>query len=127
VAKEKKPKKGKKGDAPQNEWPEISISAHPRARRSIQQTKAWAGLIAFAIVGYLSHNAGVDSFEVGVRALVAGIAVYLFAWAVSVAFWQRMVVHEAKAVAERRRDERLEAMQRMMNPEATSDDEEATA
>jgi hypothetical protein len=126
VAKDKKAKKkGKKGEEPQNEWPEISVSAHPRASRSIRQTKAWAGLLGFALIGYLSYNAGVDAFEATVRALVAGIALYVVAWAASVAFWQRIVVHEAKLVAERRRDERLEAMQRMMNPDGP-DDEEAT-
>jgi hypothetical protein len=130
VAKDKKPpkgKKGKKGAEPQGEWPEISISAHPRARRSIRRTKAWAGLAGFVVVGYLTYNAGSDAFEACLRALIAGILLYVIAWGLSVAFWQRLVVHEAKQVAERRRDERLEAMQRMMNPESTSDDEEARA
>lgn len=127
MAKDKKPKKGKKGAEPQSEWPEISVSAHPRATRSIRQNKAWAGLAGFVIVGYLSYNAGIDAFEATVRALVAGIVLYVVVWAVSVAVWQRVVVHEAKMVAERRRDERLAAMQRMMNPESKSDDEEATA
>lgn len=127
MAKDKKAKKGKKGAQPDNEWPDISVSAHPRATRSIRTAKAWAGLIGFALIGYLSYGAGNEAFDAVLRGLVAGIVLYVITWAISVAIWQRIVVQEAKDMAERRRDERLAAMQRMMNPESTSDDEEATA
>jgi hypothetical protein len=100
--------KGKKGKAaaPRSEWPLISVAEHPRARRSIRRTKAWAALLGFAIVGVVSHRAGVDPFEVGVRALGAGILLYVVVWMGSVALWQRIVLQEAKSEAERRRDER---------------------
>jgi type VI protein secretion system component VasK len=100
--------KGKKGKAapPKSEWPLISVAEHPRARRSIRRSKAWAALIAFVLVGYLSHRAGVEPFEVGIRALVAGVAAYVVVWAASVAVWQRLVLYEARTEAERRRDAR---------------------
>lgn len=105
MAKDKKAKKGKAAP-PQTEWPLISVAEHPRAQRSIRRSKAWAGLIAFALVGLLSHRAGVEPFEAVLRALVAGVLVYVAVWAASVALWQRIVLHEAKTEAERRRDER---------------------
>jgi hypothetical protein len=129
VAKKTKDKSKDKRDGG-TEWPTISVSAHPRASRSIRRTKAWTGLIAFFLVGYVSHQAGVSDFEVGVRALIAGIFTYLVTWRLSVAFWQRLVLHEAKTEAERRRDEREAAMRRMMeaqNPSASGDDTEAVA
>jgi hypothetical protein len=110
MAKDKK--KAKKGDRPpsKNDWPLVSVAEHPRATRSINRTKAWAGLLGFALVAVVSWRAGVEPFEVGLRALGAGIATYVIAWFAAVALWQRMVVAEAKAVAERRRDERSAAL-----------------
>jgi hypothetical protein len=131
MAKASKDKAKKKGAAAAgSEWPAISVSAHPRATRSIRQSKAWAGLAAFVLVGWFSRQAGVDDFEVGVRALLAGVVFYIVTWALSVALWQRLVVHEAKVEAERRRDERAEALRRMMeanNPGTSGDDGEAAA
>jgi hypothetical protein len=109
--KEKKDKKAKGGSDSSSEWPVISVSAHPRASTSIRRSKAWAG---FALVGLLSWQTGVAPFEVGVRALVAGIVLYVLTWSVSVALWQRLVMQEAKDEGERRReelDERMRAMQ----------------
>ena len=105
-------KKGKKRDKPAspNDWPLVSVAQHPRARRSVNRTKAWAGLIGFVVVAVFSSRAGVEPFEAGLRALGAGIAAYLIAWGVSLSLWQRMVVAEAKAAAERRRDERSAAL-----------------
>src|SRR3954465_4421029 len=106
MAKKNDKKKGK--SAPKGagtDWPLISVSAHPRANRSIRRTKAWAGLIGFFAVAWLSHRAGGDDFQAGVRALVAGIVLYLATWRASVSLWQRLVVHEARVEAERRRDE----------------------
>ena len=125
MAKEKSPKSKSDGGS---EWPAISVSAHPRAIRSIRRSKAWAGLIAFVLVGWLSHRAGVDDFGVGVRALLAGIVLYLVTWRAGVALWQQLVLHEAKAEAERRRDERLATMQRAIDARRGPDgDEEAVA
>ena len=124
-----KGKKGKKGAPPPSEWPLISIAEHPRARRSIRRTKAWAGLIGLVLVGLLSSRAGVEPFEAGVRALIAGIAFYLVAWMASVALWQKLVLHEAKSEAERRRDEREARMAALLDQQAkeAGDDEAAVA
>ena len=100
-----KGKKGK-GEPPKSEWPLVSIAEHPRATRAIRRSKAWAGLLGLVLVGVLSWRAGVAPFEVGLRALVAGILLYVVVWAASVSLWQRIVLHEAKTEAERRRDER---------------------
>jgi hypothetical protein len=131
AAKDKKAKQGKKGKAPAgNDWPTISVAAHPRATRSIRQAKAWAGLIGFGLVGLMSYRAGVATFEVGIRALIAGVVLYVLVWAASVALWQRLVLTEAREAAERRRDERLAAMRRMTNPDdpdGPGGDEEAAA
>ena len=104
MAKEKKDKakKGKQGEAPATGTVQPSVSAHPRARRSIGRTKAWGGLLTFALVALLSYRAGVPTFEIGVRALVAGIAGYLVAWFAAVMLWQRLVLQELKVETERR-------------------------
>jgi hypothetical protein len=99
-------RKEKKAPAPKSEWPHVSVSEHPRAARSVRSLKAWGGLLAFTLVGLVSWRAGVEPFEVGLRALGAGIVGYLAAWMIGVTLWQRIVLAEAKAEAERRRDER---------------------
>jgi hypothetical protein len=100
-------RKDKKAEgAGQPEWPHVSVAAHPRAARSVRTLKAWCGLLAFALVGLLSWRAGVEPFEVGLRALAAGVVGYLAGWVIGVTLWQRIVLAEAKAEAERRRDER---------------------
>jgi hypothetical protein len=109
MAKDKGKGKGKRKDAKAspNDWPLINVAQHPRARTSINRSKAWAGLIAFVVVAIFSWKAGVEPVEVGVRAIGAGIAAYVVIWAAAVALWQRLIVAEAKATAERRRDERM--------------------
>jgi hypothetical protein len=101
--------KAKKKDAKPspNDWPLVNVAQHPRARQSINRTKAWAGLLGFVVVAIFSWRAGVDPVEVGLRALGVGIAAYLIVWAAGVTLWQRLIVAEAKAAAERRRDERM--------------------
>lgn len=128
---DKKAKKGKKkSKAPESEWPVISVSAHPRASRTVTRMKAWAGLLGFLLVGVLSYQAGVEPFEAVLRALIAGIALYLAAWAAGVAFWRSLVVEEARQEGERRRaemEERLKAIKAAAenNGESTNGDEEA--
>ncbi len=113
MAKDAKKKGKKKGGADEAKWPTISVASHPRAARSISRAKAWAALLGFALVGLLSYRAGVEPFEACVRALIAGIALYLFTWRVGLALWQRLVYAEAKAEVERRRAERAEIIRRM--------------
>ena len=126
MAKDAKPKK-KKGDKDEAKWPTISVASHPRAARSIATAKAWAGLLAFAIVALLSVRAGVEPFEAGLRALVAGIVLYLFAWRVGLALWQRIVYAEAKAEVERRREERAQLLRRMTGEDEPGGDGQVVA
>jgi type VI protein secretion system component VasK len=102
--------KKKAAEQPHSAWPHISVSEHPRARRSLRRLRGWAGLLTFGFVALLSYRAGVAPFEVGVRALAAGIGVYLAAWAAGVALWRQIVYAEAKREAERRREEREEQL-----------------
>ena len=121
--KDKGKAKGKKGGGAPADSVQPSVSAHPRARRSISRTKAWGGLLTFALVALLSYRAGVPAFEIGVRALAAGIAGYLVAWFAAVALWQRLVVQELKEQTERRRVEHEEALERMKAAQEAAADE----
>jgi hypothetical protein len=84
----------------------MSLAEHPRARRHIRKAKGWGGLIAFVLVGLLSHRAGVPFFESGLRALLAGAAGYAVGWGAAVLAWRHLAVAEVRAaerlVAERR-------------------------
>ena len=131
MAKGKQDKRGKKGKgAQQSEWPVISVSAHPRASNAIVKMKSWAALVGFAGVGVLSYNAGVQPFESLVRALVAGIALYVVAWIAGVTLWRSLVVEEARQEGERRRaaiEQQLRAVREKAdaNGSGTNGDEEA--
>ena len=80
---------------------QIRISAHPRARRQIAQAKAWGALGAFGLVLLLCWRAGLPLFDVGVRALLAGVAGYVVAWAVAVQVWRHLAVAEVRDVHRR--------------------------
>jgi hypothetical protein len=101
----KKPmgKKARGADATADAEP--SVAGHPRAGKHVRQARGWGGLGAFAIAAYLSMHAGVPPFEIGIRALVAGAAGYLLAWACSVTVWRHLVVAELRVAAERGRSE----------------------
>jgi type VI protein secretion system component VasK len=123
--------KSKKGAATAASAPHLpSVSAHPLAKRSINRTKAWCGLLAFLFVAFLSYRAGVPAFEIGLRALVAGVIAYLVAWAVAVALWRRLILHELKVGTERRRVEQEEAAEKLRAEQeaaAAAEDEEVVA
>jgi ABC-type uncharacterized transport system permease subunit len=85
----------------------ITIGAHPRARRSVRRARAFGGLLGFVVTLVLSLRAGVPAFDATARALLAGIAVHLAAWAIAVAVARQMMLAELETVRERRR-ERLE-------------------
>lgn len=114
--KDKGQKKGAKavleGDMP------ISIAAHPRATRSVGRIKAWAGLLGFVVTLVLSWRAGVEPFELGLRALVAGLLFYLAAWFAALALWRQIVISEVKTEIRRLREEREEALRRLEEAEA---------
>jgi hypothetical protein len=100
--KEKK-SKGKKGKAsPSVDAGAISVASHPRASDAVSTLKAWGGLIGFGLTAFLSLRAGVPLAQVGMRAIIAGIAGYLVAWACAVAAWRAIVAAEARARIEHR-------------------------
>ena len=96
---DKEEKKGKKkGDGAASAGP--SVANHPRARYQVRRAKGWGGIAGFAIAGYLSYKAGVPTFDVGLRALVAGIVGYMLAWMCAVTVWRHLVQAELRAALE---------------------------
>jgi hypothetical protein len=77
-----------------------SIANHPRARYQVRRAKGWGGIAGFAIAGYLSYKAGIPTFDVGMRALVAGIVGYMLAWMCAVTVWRHLVLAELRAALE---------------------------
>ncbi len=77
-----------------------SVANHPRARYQVRRAKGWGGIAGFAIAGYLSYKAGVPTFDVGMRALVAGIVGYMLAWMCAVTVWRHLVQAELRAALE---------------------------
>ena len=72
------------------------LSEHPRARRQIREAKAWGGLVGFVLVALLSVQGGTPLFESGLRALIAGAACYVIAWALALALWRHLARVEVK-------------------------------
>jgi hypothetical protein len=95
----KKGKKGKKGKGEHSAGP--SVAAHPRASYQVRRAKGWGGLIGFGLAAYLSHKAGVPTIDLGIRAVLAGLAGYMLAWACAVTVWRHLVVAELRAFVER--------------------------
>jgi hypothetical protein len=109
MAKDKEPKKPKKGkDAAVSETA-ISVAAHPRAAYSISRAKGLGGLLGLVLVGWLSWRAGALPVDVAIRALVGGITGYVACWTIAVQVWRHLVVAEARAAADRAR-RRAEAL-----------------
>ena len=99
-AKSEGKKKDKKGKKAAEQSPGSSIATHPRARSSVRQAKGWAGLAGFAIAAVLSLQASVPLFQVGERALAAGVVGYMLAWWCSVLVWRHLIVAEQRAAIE---------------------------
>ncbi len=102
---EKKDKKKKKGEddasGVSGAAQAPSIFNHPRARYQVRRAKGWGGIAGFVIAGYLSYKAGVPTFDVGLRALMAGIVGYMLAWMCAVTVWRHLVLAELRAAVER--------------------------
>jgi hypothetical protein len=94
-------KKGKKGKGAPDPSGGPSVAAHPRASDQVRRAKGWGGLVGFGIAAYLSHQAGVPMVDLGLRALVAGMAGYMLAWACAVTVWRHLVLAELRAAATR--------------------------
>jgi len=78
----------------------ISVAAHPRGAAQVRRAKGCGGIGGFAIAAYLSYTAHVPPEIMGLRALVAGIAGYMLAWACSVTVWRYVVLAEIRALME---------------------------
>ncbi|HEY4098023.1 MAG TPA: hypothetical protein VGM33_21045 [Baekduia sp.] len=72
----------------------IRLTTHPRARRHIRAAKGWSGLIAFALVVYLSRGAALPWADALLRGLLGGIAGYLAGWLIAVAVWRQIALAE---------------------------------
>ncbi len=109
---QKKPAKGKdakgksgkgKGAKAAKSESGVSVATHPRARAQVRRAKGWGGLAGFGIAAFVSYRAGVPPEQVGIRALAAGAAGYMVAWATTVTIWRHLVLAEIRAHYERRR------------------------
>jgi hypothetical protein len=72
----------------------IRLTAHPRARRDIAMAKGWGGLAAFGVVLVLSLRADVPLADGLWRAILGGMAGYVFAWGAAVAIWRQVALAE---------------------------------
>ena len=63
----------------------------------MRRAKGWGGIAGFGIAAYLSYKAGVPTVDLGLRAIVAGIAGYMLAWACAVTVWRHLVLAELRA------------------------------
>jgi protein-S-isoprenylcysteine O-methyltransferase Ste14 len=77
------------------------LSAHPRARRQINETKAWAGVVGFVLVCLLSMQADVPLPDALLRALTAGVVCYIVGWAIAVAVWRHLARAEVLVAQQR--------------------------
>lgn len=97
----KKDKGKKKGKGTSDSAAGPSVAAHPRASYQVRRAKGWGGLIGFGAAAYVSYKAGVPTFDLGLRALIAGIVGYMLAWACAVTVWRHLVLAELRAAIER--------------------------
>jgi PilZ domain len=68
-----------------------SVAAHPRAALHVARAKGWGGLLGFVLAGWLSLPTCTLA-TAGLRALIAGIACYLAAWAGTMFVWRYVVM-----------------------------------
>ena len=76
----------------------IGVAEHPVSSAAIRRAKSTGGLLAFAVTLALGLMHGADLSTACVRALGAGIAGYMVAWAAAVAIWRHLLRAQAKAV-----------------------------
>lgn len=97
--KQAKTKKGKKGKASASDGP--SVAGHPRAAAHVRRAKGLGGVGGFALAALLGLKAGIPPDQIGERALGAGVAGYMLAWACAVAVWRHLVLAELRTLADR--------------------------
>jgi hypothetical protein len=78
-----------------------SVANHPRARYQVRRAKGWGGIAGFGIAAYLGYQAGIPTFDIGERALAAGVVGYMLAWACAVSVWRHLVLAELRAAVDR--------------------------
>jgi hypothetical protein len=98
MSKEAKRKKGAQRSADGEQT--LSVAAHPRAGAQVRRAKGWGGIAGFALAAYLSQQAGVPPDQIALRALGAGVAGYILAWACSVMLWRHLVIAELRVRAD---------------------------
>jgi hypothetical protein len=81
-----------------------SLASHPKAHAQIRAAKGWGGLVGFTIAAYLSYQAQVPFDQIGLRAIAAGLAGYMVAWAFAVTFWRYLLLAEIRVLAEQQRN-----------------------
>ena len=99
--KDKGKEKGRKKGAKAAGGERLSVATHPQARDHVRRVKGWAGLAGFVLAAVLSWRAGVPGFDLGIRALLAGVAGYLVGWGCAVGAWRAILVAELHARVER--------------------------
>jgi len=92
--------------------PLVGLSDHPRASRSIQQIKAWGGLLGFAVVAGYSYMGGMGVADALLRGVIAGVAAQMLAWVAAIVLWQHLLEGEAKTAVRQARENRNRAVQR---------------
>jgi hypothetical protein len=100
------------------EPPLVSLSEHPKAGRSIRRTKAWGGLLAFAVTGFASHATGMGLDGAALRALGGGILGYLLTWWLAMIVWRHLLQAEARVAIERAVARRKELAARALQAQA---------
>jgi multisubunit Na+/H+ antiporter MnhG subunit len=76
---------------------QVSVAHHPRIAARVHAAKGWGALGAFALVALASSGAGAQTFDVLLRALVAGIVGWVVAWAAAVGIGRALVTAEVEA------------------------------
>lgn len=91
-----------------------TLDDHPKARRSIEQTRSWAALLTFVLGSTLSIQAGSTVFDGVARGLVAGVIMFVLAWGVSVLVWREIVRAEILRARQLVRERREQARQAIL-------------
>jgi hypothetical protein len=79
----------------------MSIAAHPRASDAVDRAKGAGGLLGLVLTAALARHAGLPAFDVGLRALIGGVAGYVVFWAIAVQAARHLVLAEARATGRR--------------------------
>lgn len=75
----------------------LSVKANPRAAASVARTRARVGGGCFLLAGLVSHFADASGWDIGVRALGAGLVGWYVGWFAAVTVWRQILVAEVRA------------------------------